>query len=110
MQRLSKNQVRLQKTAKKLKDKEERQRRINNIAAERLKRANRKLFEAVEIAVARIAKKFDVDDLSARSMLAEILSNKLLVDDEIPVAKAQSINKQPNVLKKQGFDKSAWNK
>ncbi len=94
------------------------ERRRHAIEIEKLNRANKKIAEAVELAVSRAIKEFSVDDLAARSMITDILRDHLFADMSVN-DKSSDLSYEHNGLapitdtdpvleKTSGFDKSKW--
>lgn len=127
----TKKQKRDDKVALKKRERERRARTLAHLANEKVRKANEKIHEAVEVAIGRAVSKLSINDLMARELLASLLKDRLFVSDVGPgagpnavvddgpsVVKAsascvsgeQSISSGdgPIVLNKSGFDRSAW--
>ncbi len=81
---------------------------------EQLKRANKKLYEAVEIAILRGMDEFKLPEADIRLMLAELLKNNLFVvpvkSEVVPVQQVSKKDIAPGGdAPAKVFDRSAWN-
>lgn len=79
---------------------------------EKLRKANAKIMEAVEAAVARGVKEYSMPDLAIRAMLADIIKDHLFLpiaeEKDAPPSRQGVANPSPAAPPKKVFDKSAW--
>ena len=82
---------------------------------EQLKRANKKLDDAIEVAVVRGMGEFELPEVAIRLMLAELIKNNLFVpvkEEQVPAVPAQQASRRDIVpdgnAPAKVFDRSAW--
>lgn len=83
---------------------------------EQLKRANKKLDEAIEVAVTRGMSEFELPEVAIRLMLAELIKNNLFLpvkNEAVPASQGPQASKKDIVpdgdAPKKVFDRSSWN-